>query len=80
MTGGQNCLLLAMDMAKEGGPVSVVNVLHNFEHPKSTPYYFSLQLFLSVTHIMRACLFAPTFNTFAYPLVNVYIAMENHNF
>ena len=25
--------------------------LHKFEHPKSTPYYFSLLLILSVTHI-----------------------------
>ena len=26
MSGGQNLLLLAMDMAKVGGPLSVVNV------------------------------------------------------
>ena len=28
MSGGQNYLLLAMDMAKVGGPLSVVKVLY----------------------------------------------------
>ena len=74
MSGGQNYLLPAMDMAKVGGPLSVVKVAlpwyvwksgigkwavpyrlwrlsHKFEHPKSTPYYFSLPLILTVTHM-----------------------------
>ena len=40
MSGGQNYLLPAMDMAKVGGPLSVVNVFVQFEHPMSTPHYF----------------------------------------
>ena len=41
----QTYLLLAMDMAKVGG----CEGFHTkFEHPKSTPYYFSLPLILSV--------------------------------
>ena len=35
MSGGPNYLLLAMDMAKVGGPLSVVKVHTKFEHPKS---------------------------------------------
>ena len=34
--GGQSYLLLAMDMAKVGGRLSVVKVSHKFEPPKST--------------------------------------------
>ena len=30
---------------------SWLNLLHKFEHPKSTPYYFSFPLILSATHI-----------------------------
>ena len=40
MSGGPNYLLPAMDMAKVGGPLSVVNVFAQFEHPMSTPHYF----------------------------------------
>ena len=67
MSGGQNYVLLVMDMAKVGGPLSVVKFctsmvcikigyrfLHKFEHPMSTPHYFSLLLILSVTHIEKA--------------------------
>ena len=43
MSGGEKYWLLAMDMAKVGGPLSVVKVLvKKLEHPKSTPCYFSL--------------------------------------
>ena len=41
MSGGPNYLLPAMDMAKVGGPLSVVNVFsHSLKHPMSTPHYF----------------------------------------
>ena len=34
MSGGQNYILLAIDMAKVGGPLSVVNVLQfSYFHP-----------------------------------------------
>jgi len=49
LSGKQNYLPPAMDMAKVGGPLSVVNVFHKIEHPMSTPHYFSLRLILSVT-------------------------------
>ena len=42
MSGGNKYLLLAKDTAKVGGTLSVVEVSHNFEHPKSIPYYFSI--------------------------------------
>ena len=48
---GQHYLLSAMDMPKVSGPLSVGMFWHKFEHPMSTPHYFSLPLILSVTHI-----------------------------
>ena len=39
MSGGQNYLLLAKDIAKVCGPYR-----QGFEHPKCTPYYFCLPL------------------------------------
>ena len=53
MSGGQNYLLPAMDMAKAGGPLSVVKVFAQIWHPKSTPYYFSFLTILSVIHIIN---------------------------
>ena len=44
MSGGQNYILSAMDMAKVGGPLSVASVFAQTEHPMSTPHYFSLPL------------------------------------
>ena len=40
-----------MDMAKVGGPLSLVTVSKKNWNPKSTPYYFSLSVILSVTHM-----------------------------
>ena len=45
----KNYLLLAMDMAKVVVPYRLWRFSHKFEHPKSTPDYFSVQLILSVT-------------------------------
>ena len=42
MSGGQDYLLPAMDMAKVGGPLSVVKVFAPISNSKSTPYYFKL--------------------------------------
>ena len=72
MSRGQDYFLLAMDMGKVGGPLSVVKVCasklcknrvsvsgwslsvakasQKFEHPKSTPYYFSFRLILSANY------------------------------
>ena len=36
-------------------PIGCEGFLHKFEHPKSTPYYFSFPLILSVTHIICVC-------------------------
>ena len=51
MSGGQNYLLPAMDMAKVAGPLSVVKVFVQIWHPKSSPYYFSLPIILWVPHM-----------------------------
>ena len=65
MTGGQNYLLLAMDMAKVGGPLSVVKGFHtNLIVPSPLPTTTLVSRNnLSVTHqlseIMRRCLGAP---------------------
>ena len=48
---GQHYLLSAMDMPKVSGPLSVGMFWHKFEHPMSTPHYFSLRLILSLTHM-----------------------------
>ena len=37
-----------------GGPLSVVKVSIKFQHPMSTPYYFSILIILSVTHLSTA--------------------------
>ena len=36
-------------------PIGCEAFLHKFEHPKSTPYYFSFLPILSVTHIICVC-------------------------
>ena len=36
-------------------PIGCEGFLHKFEHPKSTPYYFSFPLILSVAHIICVC-------------------------
>ena len=52
MSGGQNFLLPAMDMAKVGGPLLVVvKVFAQIWHPKSIPYYFRIPIILSVAHM-----------------------------
>ena len=59
--GGQNYLLPAMDMVKVGGPLSVVKVFALIWHPKSTAYYFSIPIILSVTHmLLSACCWVRT--------------------
>ena len=62
MSGGQNYLLPAMDMAKEGGPLLFVKVCmcensvsrflckFGIPSPLLTTYYFSILIILSVTH------------------------------
>ena len=51
MGGGHNSYLLAMDMAKVGGLLSLVKVFTG-HHPKSTPY-FSLWLVLLLTQYIH---------------------------
>ena len=60
MSGGQHYLLPEMDMAKVGGPLSVVQVFVQIWHPKSTPYYFSIPIILSVTHMILYLVAHPT--------------------
>ena len=54
-----------------GGPLLVVKVFAQIWHPKSTPYYLSLPIILSVTHIF---LFMDTYTSIRmYTLLYIYM-------
>ena len=54
MSGGKNTYYSQWTWPKWVVQFRLWKCSHNFEHPKSTPYYLSLPLILSVTHMFVA--------------------------